>query len=472
MKRRMNILIGCLLSLTFILLIIQSQAQVSINSDGSQPDPAAMLEVKSNTKGLLLPRLTQTNRPSTPPAGLIFYQTTAPTGIYMYDGSWSKLGLSASDYWLPLSSDIYFSAGKVGIGTTELNGHGLSVSISGIGKAAVRGSQQDENDTYAEGFLGYNGPSLPGAPITVNNAGIIGKGQTGGNTVGVFGWNGDYSLANYAGLFVAMGPATGVYTYTNYGIYAKAVSASQNYAGKFVGRVEIESNRGPSGARDSLNTLLYAVVKHANATDTKAIHGESVPKFGRGIGVLGEGGLNGVRGVGVGGIGAASATGVYGTVSGVSPLNIGVYGSAFQGTVNWAGFFEGNTHISGSVGIGTTDMAAGYTVSVNGKVACEELLIQDMLNWPDYVFNETYNLLPLDEVESCIRSEKHLPGMPSAKEIENTGVMIGDMQKKILEKVEELTLYAIDQDKQIRELHERVRSLESENQSLKKHGRK
>jgi len=75
-----------------------------------------------------------------------------------------------------------------------------------------------------------------------------------------------------------------------------------------------------------------------------------------------------------------------------------------------------------------------------------------LVGWPDYVFEEDYNLLPLSEVEQFIQQNNRLPDIPSAKEIEENGLNIGEMQSKLLLKIEELTLYILDLQKQIDEL--------------------
>jgi hypothetical protein len=118
---------------------------------------------------------------------------------------------------------------------------------------------------------------------------------------------------------------------------------------------------------------------------------------------------------------------------------------------------EGN----GNVVIGATSGATGYKFSVNGKMACEEILIDDQGYWPDYVFNDNYNLLSIDEFEKSLKKNRHLPGIPSAQEVaDKGGYHVGDLQKKMLEKIEELSLYIL-------ELNNRVKTLEEENRKLK-----
>jgi hypothetical protein len=121
-------------------------------------------------------------------------------------------------------------------------------------------------------------------------------------------------------------------------------------------------------------------------------------------------------------------------------------------------YINGNS--SANVGIGTLDVAAGYKLSVRGKIIAEEVRVQLYANWPDYVFEEDYALTPLEQLGQQIKDAGHLPGIPSAAEIEENGLHLGDMQRKMMEKIEELTLHMIS-------LHERIETLERENVALR-----
>jgi hypothetical protein len=103
----------------------------------------------------------------------------------------------------------------------------------------------------------------------------------------------------------------------------------------------------------------------------------------------------------------------------------------------------------GRVGILTTTPATGYALSVNGRIICEELRVQLSGSWPDYVFADNYNLPSISQLEKYIQQNKHLPGIPQATLLEKEGIAIGDMQKRMMEKIEELTLYIIQQQKEI-----------------------
>ncbi|CAH0997896.1 hypothetical protein EMA8858_04031 [Emticicia aquatica] len=112
---------------------------------------------------------------------------------------------------------------------------------------------------------------------------------------------------------------------------------------------------------------------------------------------------------------------------------------------------SGNTHFvvknnTGEVAIGTftTD---GYKLSVNGSIRAKEVVIES--NWADYVFEDSFKLRPLSEVKTFIAQNKHLPDIPSAKEIQENGGQVSLLMTKMMQKIEELTLYIIEQQKEI-----------------------
>ena len=108
---------------------------------------------------------------------------------------------------------------------------------------------------------------------------------------------------------------------------------------------------------------------------------------------------------------------------------------------------------TGQLGIGTYNQGS-YKLAVNGSIHSTEVVVET--GWADYVFEPNYKLKPLSELETYIRLHKHLPNILPAKEIESNGLKLGDMQKRIMEKVEELTLYIIEQDKRIKLLEKKL----------------
>ena len=109
----------------------------------------------------------------------------------------------------------------------------------------------------------------------------------------------------------------------------------------------------------------------------------------------------------------------------------------------------------GNLGIGTASPAE--KLSVNGNIVTKKVKVTQT-GWADYVFHPTYKLPPLKEVESYIKQHQHLPDIPSAKEVEENGLDLGSNQAALLKKIEELTLYVIEQNKRIEQLEKKIRS--------------
>ncbi|HVI44012.1 MAG TPA: hypothetical protein VM802_04065 [Chitinophaga sp.] len=101
----------------------------------------------------------------------------------------------------------------------------------------------------------------------------------------------------------------------------------------------------------------------------------------------------------------------------------------------------------GNVGIGTKK-TNGYKLAVEGAIGARRVRVTQE-SWADYVFDHTYQLPSLQEVEAYVKTEKHLPGIPSQTEISRDGLDLGDMQKLQMQKIEELTLYVIELNKKL-----------------------
>ena len=117
---------------------------------------------------------------------------------------------------------------------------------------------------------------------------------------------------------------------------------------------------------------------------------------------------------------------------------------------------------NGNLGIGTTNPGS-YKLAVNGNIHVKEVKV-DLTGWPDYVFKEGYDLPTLSAVEQHIQEKGHLINIPSAKEVEENGIQLGEMNKLLLEKIEELTLYLIqlkNENKKIHELEEKLAVMET-----------
>lgn len=113
-------------------------------------------------------------------------------------------------------------------------------------------------------------------------------------------------------------------------------------------------------------------------------------------------------------------------------------------------------YLNGNVGIGTNN-TQGFKLGVNGNIAALDVKIDTYANWPDFVFKKAYNLPDLDKVEEFIEKNGHLENIPSAEKVKENGFYLGEMNAKLLEKIEQLTLYIIDQEKRIKALEQKMK---------------
>ncbi len=225
---------------------------------------------------------------------------------------------------------------------------------------------------------------------------------------------------------------------------SRGISVHNNYSGastKFGGRFEAEA--GGSGTR-------YGIWGEAFGTS-----GLSSTVYGGRFYANGNGNTG-------------AAYGIYAQVA--SPGNgnhYAIYATANTSHANenahsWALYADGHSYFDNDVRIGTLNGATGYRLSVDGKIMSEELKVQMSANWPDYVFEEDYDLMTLDEIDGYIKEYKHLPGVPSAKEVEEAeGFHVGEMNRILLEKVEEFTLLLIEQNKKIEQLEKEIKILKA-----------
>jgi len=324
------------------------------------------------------------------------------------------------------SSQTILNAQTTYTGATNViavNGLSTPQSGYGIGGSFTGGSYG------AQGFV----------TSTSSNTGIGLFGSstgTGGNRIGVWG-NSSGGTANY-GIYGSVSGGAG-----NYAVYGSNTNTA-GYAGYFNGRGYFEEE-----LRANKNLIV----------DLNAGIGTLTPTTKLNI---------------IGGADASLTTNGFIQLGSTTSWNLLLDDNEILARNNGAGndlFIQndgGNVLMCsselGGVGIGITAgsfLANGYIFSVDGKIIAEEMRIQNSANWPDYVFENKYALMPLDELKESIESNKHLPNIPSATEIENDGLLVGDMQKKMMEKIEELTLYILNLNDANKKLQEEVDGLKA-----------
>ena len=112
----------------------------------------------------------------------------------------------------------------------------------------------------------------------------------------------------------------------------------------------------------------------------------------------------------------------------------------------------------GSVGINTAS-TFGYKFAINGTAIATSMTVKAYGTWPDYVFKKTYRLPSLTAIKTYIDQNHHLPEMPSEQQVVKDGINLGEMNKLLTKKVEELTLYLIEQNKRIEKLESQIKTI-------------
>lgn len=165
---------------------------------------------------------------------------------------------------------------------------------------------------------------------------------------------------------------------------------------------------------------------------------------------------------GVGQYGFYKALGTTIVNNGTGGLNLATYDASGTGDIQ---FFTGPVvaaapkmiiNPAGNVGIGTTQPNS-FRLAVEGKIGARGVQVTMQSPWPDYVFRPEYRLMSLEELRTFIAANHHLPEMPTAAEVEKEGIDLGEMDAKLLKKIEELTLYVLELKKENEEIKERLK---------------
>ena len=326
--------------------------------------------------------------------------TSLVTGAIVDNGDNISVGWNSTGIDLEASASFYNNESIVLDEDAALKAVNQTVSVGGTATE------------LASAKLGFNSSGMFIFEAPVSHVGVWGNASTStGNSAAVYANNYSTGTTNYGVVAKSFGAGT-----TNYGIWAKAYGATNNYAGYFDGDVVI------TGTDQTLTV---------QGTDPYI---QMVSGF-EDIGYLRADGEDIMLA-----LNAANDDGkLILRSNGVNRMYI---------------------NDNGDIVMGSTTVApkAGYKLSVDGKVVCEELLVQ-LSPWPDYVFKPEYKLASLLEIEQFILKNNHLPGIPTAAEVESEGLNVGQMQQLMMEKIEELTLHMIDLKKENDALKAEVEAL-------------
>lgn len=490
--------------LSFVFPAMLFAQSVSINTDASAPHSSAILDIKSDSKGLLTPRLTTLQRTSIagPATGLtVFDMDTYSYWMYRGDinGGWAELLNSYDKHWNKTDIHVFnTNSGNVGIGTntpaSKLTINDINPVIGMLNNGLAVGHIQ------ADGFdmkIGTHPDNPVGdiifQPKGVDKVTITETGRMGiGTSVPTALLSINSNNFNQARIDFYEDNIYKSYIGSSAG-HLTLGTAFNNAAGTVrfqtgnVNRMTID----PSG-QVGIGTGMPTSVLTVNAPANTAINLQTLGtnkgfiKISDNDMILGPNSLgafrvstNGINRMHVSnngnvGIGTTEASSTFLTIG---ENGNGRSGASFLGTINnteWGNLFftasggtlncyEGDLTIrAGGVGLkffedgdfamGGTTKATNHRLSVHGKIIATELTALSIFNWPDYVFADDYKLKSLVEVKKFIAENKHLPNIPAATEIEKNGIQLGDMSKRLMEKVEELTLYIIQLQEQVDEL--------------------
>ena len=382
-----------LFTLAFLVCIYQLCAQQSVGIGTSTPNTNAILDVNSTTKGLLVPRMTTSQRNAIPGVAGMFVYDTDTKEFYHHDGtSWRKIvnstiwNSSSTRNWTYNTTDI------IGIGTSSPDEKFHIFS----GKMYIQ-----DNRTNQSPHIIFDAPA-----VDYKEGGLQWK-RTGDTMASI--------------------------NYVANPVFANYLRFSVSNSGK---GVDMVLNTNGNMGMGYVDPQVRLHIRSSTATEMVRLEGESpmiqLRKY----------------------VGLATFEDVAFIQTSGDNLRVGTNSNNTLGkfVVRTGGGDRLFIDANGNVSIGTSVVASGYKVSINGKAICEELKVQLSGNWPDYVFKKDYNLMPLPQLELFINTNKHLPNIPKAIDVEKSGIEVGDMQKRMMEKIEELTLYIINLQKQIDEL--------------------
>ena len=419
MKNNFRLLVVAL-GIIAVTPVIAQKDNVGIGT--TKPDQSAVLDISSSTKGLLMPRMSLQQRAAiqSPAQGLVIYQTDFLSGFYFYDGTeWKAM-------------------------TSQNNVAGVDGDWSITGNA---GTNPTSN------FIGTS----DGANLMFKSSGFVAGYLDGTNKHTTFGTNAGAAFINTpASTVVQENVAIGHYALSS----NNAVSGYTGVGGNNVAIGNLSQYQSTSGSQNvSIGSIALRDVLSGNrnmAIGASSLAGLTSGNENVAIGIAALAGNNGSNNVAIGFQAGFSETGsnklYIANSNTVTPLVYGDFGVAKYLAIGEVAVADRAAATSG-----------GYRLLVKGGMITEKIKVATAgtLDWADYVFDNDYKVMSLDAVEAFVKENKHLPNVPSTEEMMKNGNDLGKTDAKLLEKIEELTLYMIEMNKEIK-------ALKAENAKLKK----
>jgi hypothetical protein len=466
----------------------KEKANVGIGT--TQPDESAVLDIKSSTKGLLIPRMSlqQRNTIQNPANGLMVYQTDILSGFYFYDGKeWKPLTSNAEANsvagtdgdWTLFGNTLTTSSPTNSLGTTNYIGSTNAAGIvfkttaSGLLTGFISPTNTNLTLGYKAGSTLASGTTFTGSYNTVIGTEALAVNTSGSNNVSI----GAKSLfANTLGS-------------NNVAIGTQALIANINGTGNLA--FGYQSMRTNTSGANNIGIGLWSLRDNSSGSSNVGLGYGALAKNTTGTGNIGIGAnslaanLIGTDNTAIGLNAGYSTTGTgnvfIGRASGYNETSSNKLYLANTSTANplIKGEFDNkNLKINTGATVSTTVgfLAVGnfdatyampasnsYRLIVQDGIITEKVKValKSTADWADYVFEPAYKLMSLDKVEAFVKENKHLPNVPSAEDMSKNGLDVSQTSAKLMEKIEELTLYMIEMNKEIK-------ALKAENEKLKK----
>lgn len=441
----------CLLAMSFVAFAQKENVGIGTMS----PDQSAILDLSSGSKGFLVPRLSLQQRGTiqNPATGLMVFQTDFISGFYYYNGKdWKAMTNTEANSVASTQGTTWDVTGNAGttpgtnfIGTTDNNK--LVFKVYG----AKAGLIDHQNYVTTFGFLAGNSNTASYNTFIGYTSGY--SNTSGGGNIGI---GASALYANTTGVNNTAIGSNALYNNT-IGTYNTAIGiGALQTTTSGGGNVGIGPNSLGANTTGQWNVGIGTATLQANTNGqyNLAIGGGALFSNLSGSYNLAIGNDAGRLATGSNNIFLGPAAGYNETTSDklyiantntATPLIYGDFGTAKYLAI-------------GEVAVADRAAAAtgGYRLLVKGGMMTEKIkvAVAGTADWADYVFEPSYKLLSLEKVESFVKENKHLPNVPSAEEMSKNGLDVTTTSAKLMEKIEELTLYVIELNKEIKKLKE------------------